>query len=56
MSTDESEFESSLVDLTSISLERIALLPDSVLATSLRRILADDSDPAEQYAGFQEYI
>ncbi len=52
----ESGFESDRVDLTGISLERIALLPDSVLAASLRRILTDDSDPTEQYAGFQEYI
>ena len=54
--TDESELESGLVDLTGISLERIALLPDSALAASLRRILTDDSDATERYAGFQNRI
>jgi FXSXX-COOH protein len=54
--TDKSEFESDLVNLTGISLEQIALLPDSVLAASLRRVLTDDSDTTERYAGFQEYI
>lgn len=46
--------ESDVVDLTGISLERIALLPDSVLAASLRRILADDGDATERYVGFQD--
>lgn len=52
MGTDESD----LVDLTGISLERIALLPDSVLAESLRRILAEGSDASERYAGFLDHI
>jgi FXSXX-COOH protein len=56
VSTEESAFESDRVDLTGLPLERIALLPDSVLAASLRRILTDDSDPTEQYAGFQDRI
>lgn len=56
MGTDESELESGLVDLTGISLERIALLPDSALAASLRRILTDDRDATERYAGFQNLI
>lgn len=56
MGTDESELESDLVDLTGISLERISLLPDSALAASLRRILTDDSDATERYAGFQNRI
>lgn len=54
--TDDSELESDLVDLTGISLEKIALLPDSVLAESLRRILADDGDATERYAGFQDVV
>jgi FXSXX-COOH protein len=56
VSVNESGFESDRVDLTGISLEKIALLPDSVLAASLHRILAENSDPAEQYARFQEHI
>lgn len=54
VSTEESGFESDRVDLTGLTLERIALLPDSALTASLRRILTDDGDPTEQYAGFQE--
>lgn len=56
MSTEESGFQSDRVDLTGLTLERIALLPDSVLAASLRRILTDDGDPTEQYASFQEDV
>ncbi len=56
VSTDESNVESDLMDLTGISLEKIALLPDSALAASLRRILTDSSDATEGYAGFQDHI
>ena len=56
MSSEKSGFESDWVDLTGLTLERIALLPDSVLAASLRRILADDGDLTEQYSSFQERI
>lgn len=56
MGTDESELASDLVDLTGVSLEEIALLPDSVLAVSLRRILTEDSDDTERYVSFQECI
>lgn len=53
---DEPGLESDLVDLTGIDLERLCELPDSVLALSLRRILAENSVAREQYAGFQNYI
>ncbi|MGH3548655.1 MAG: FxSxx-COOH cyclophane-containing RiPP peptide [Pseudonocardiaceae bacterium] len=56
MGIDESGLESDLVNLTGISLEKIALLPDSVLAASLRRILASDGDGTEAYVGFQDRI
>lgn len=59
MGTDKPTFEPDLVDLTGISLERIALLPESVLTTALLRILrtpADNSDDAERYASFQNII
>lgn len=53
---DESGLESDLVDLTGVDLEKLGALPGSVLAMSLRRILAENSVEREQYAAFQDEL
>ena len=54
---DESaDVESDLVDVAGIDLERLAGLPDSVLANSLRRILDEGEKMSDQYAIFQNAI
>jgi FXSXX-COOH protein len=52
----EPELESDLVDLTGVDLQQLSALPHSVLAMSLRRILAENSVMREYYAGFQDQI
>jgi FXSXX-COOH protein len=51
---DESAgLESDLLDVAAIDLARLADLPDSVLANSLRRIIREGEAMSDQYAIFQ---
>lgn len=45
--------ESDLLDVAGIDLARLADLPDSVLANSLRRIIHEGERMSDQYAIFQ---
>ena len=50
------EEEPVLVDLTQFSLHQLSNLGDSVLARSLRRLLAEADNPSEAIAGFQSSV
>ena len=50
------EEEPVLVDLTQVSLRQLSVLGDSVLARSLRRLLAEADNPPEAIAGFQSSV
>jgi FXSXX-COOH protein len=49
---EDEPFRSDLVDLTGIDFGRLAALPESVLAASLRRIFREAVEDAEPIAGF----
>lgn len=53
---ESADLESDLVDVAGIDLARLADLPDSVLANSLRRILSEGERMSDQYAIFQNAI
>lgn len=53
---DETEHPSDLVDLSKVSLADLRDLPDSAVAESLRRIVAELDQDAEPVAGFQSAI
>ncbi|SDD66926.1 FxSxx-COOH cyclophane-containing RiPP peptide [Actinokineospora iranica] len=48
--------ESDLLDVTDLDLDRLAALPDTVLAASLRRILTEYDAVPDRYAAFQNAI
>jgi FXSXX-COOH protein len=56
MEDDLSDREPGLIDLTDVDLARLAELPDTVLAGSLRRILTEAEEPADRYTGFQSAL
>ncbi|GAA4843360.1 hypothetical protein GCM10025787_25950 [Saccharopolyspora rosea] len=56
MGDGEADLRSDLIDLTEVDLARLAELPSSALAVSLRRILQDDGTSPDQYASFQNTI
>lgn len=56
MSDEPAEQSSDLVDLTGVSLTKLGAVPGSVLAASLRRILAELDSDTEPVAGFQSAI
>jgi FXSXX-COOH protein len=49
---EDALLRSELVDLTGVDFGRLAALPESVLAASLRRIFREASEDAEPIAGF----
>jgi FXSXX-COOH protein len=53
---DDVRIESELLDLTDIDLDRLARLPDSVLRTSLQRVLSERVDLPQGYAGFENAL
>lgn len=54
---DESAgLESDLLDVAGIDLAQLADLPDSVLATALRRIIREGETMSDQYAIFQNAL
>jgi FXSXX-COOH protein len=55
MSREEPDIESNLVDVVGLTLDEIQRLPETALTHSLRRFLSGPVEPAEQYAGFQNY-
>lgn len=52
----DARIESELLDLTDLDLDRLAELPDSVLAASLRRVLSERVDLPQGYAGFENAL
>lgn len=56
MAHDEADLESDLIDLTEVDLEQLDVLPDSVFAMVLLRVLRDDSPQSDRYTGFQSAI
>lgn len=53
---DEGAVESDLLDVTDIDFEQLAALPDSVLRTSLARVLAERVDMPERYTIFDNAL
>jgi FXSXX-COOH protein len=50
------DLESTLADVTAVSLAQLKSLDDSVLGRSLRRLLEEADHPAEAVAGFQSSV
>lgn len=52
MAETEPGFQSDLIDLSGIDLERLSALPGTVFGTALRRILREHAEDSTPYAGF----
>jgi FXSXX-COOH protein len=48
----ESEFQSDLIDVSGVDLDRLNDLPADVFATALRRILRESREDPTSYVGF----
>jgi FXSXX-COOH protein len=56
MDDDGGDLGLALIDLSGVDLARLAELPDTALAVSLRQILADDARLADRYSGFESAL
>jgi FXSXX-COOH protein len=54
--SDDAGLESELPDVTGIDLDQLEALPDSVLHTALRRVLAEQVDMPNRYSGFENSL
>lgn len=53
---DHADLVSELIDVSTLSLDQIDALPDSVLRASLTRILRENAEMPSQYAAFQSSL
>ncbi|GAA3199293.1 FxSxx-COOH cyclophane-containing RiPP peptide [Actinocorallia longicatena] len=52
----DEDYVSELLDLTEISFEDLAALPDSVVSRALRRVKLECLSETEPFSGFESYI
>lgn len=53
MDRPEEDFESDLIDVSDIGLDRLDELPSDALGEALHRILRESDEDPDAYAGFQ---